>query len=271
MNRNFDICMKNWVKMINESTYSFNPDEDKQDKLDMQADNYQDIQDMFADYYKKAEDGKIEGNLTTEDDESDETSTEEERTETVVDDEKKSDKEKPTGEAMSTAEILKQHFDKKNEKLAAEQAQIAKSVERVDILELYDDYVNADVIFADGNKKNMEFVIKEDELNDMFSQIEKVAKKYNKVVDLDDAAVAIIRKRIDPSDKLDWFYKPTNTNLDKWILDQQIADENALTTYDGASESWAKQMGLFRDDYGDDQYNDDEDPYRDGFSIFSVK
>jgi hypothetical protein len=35
MNSNFDICMKNWVKMINESTYSFNPDEDKQDKLDM--------------------------------------------------------------------------------------------------------------------------------------------------------------------------------------------------------------------------------------------
>jgi hypothetical protein len=69
---------------------------------------------------------------------------------------------------MSPAEIIK-YFDKKNEKLAAEQAQIAKNIKRVDILELYDDYVNADVIFADGNKKNVEFVIKEDELNDMFS------------------------------------------------------------------------------------------------------
>lgn len=266
MNSNFDICMKNWVKMINESTYSFNPDEDKQDKLDMQADDYQELQKDIDDYYKKAEDGKIEGNLTTEDDKSDETSTEEEKTEPSVDDEKKSDEKKPTGEAMSPDEILKQ-FDKKNEKLAAEQAQVAKNVKRVDILELYDDYVNADVIFADGNKKNMEFVIKEDELNDMFSQIVKIAKKYNKLVDLDDAAIAIIRKRIDPSDKLDWFYKPTNTNLDKWLLDQQIADEDALTTYDGASDSWANQMGLFMDDYGDDQYNDDDDPYGDGFSV----
>ena len=145
MNSNFDICMKNWVKMINESTYSFNPDEDKQDKLDMQADDYQELQKDIDDYYKKAEDGKIEGNLTTEDDKSDETSTEEEKTETepAVDDEKKSDEEKPTGEAMSPDEIIKQ-FDKKNEKLAAEQAQVAKNVKRVDILELYDDYVNAD-------------------------------------------------------------------------------------------------------------------------------
>jgi len=31
MNKTFNSCMKNWVKMINESTYSFNPDDDKTD------------------------------------------------------------------------------------------------------------------------------------------------------------------------------------------------------------------------------------------------
>lgn len=31
MSKNFNSCMENWVKMVNESTYNFNPDDDKTD------------------------------------------------------------------------------------------------------------------------------------------------------------------------------------------------------------------------------------------------
>jgi hypothetical protein len=106
----------------------------------------------------------------------------------------------------------------------------------------------------------MEFEISEEELNDMLSQLQENApKKYAAELTIDDAAIAVIRRRIDPSDALDWFYKPTNTSLDQWILDQEIERENAFTNYDKATSGWARQMGLFANDEGDF----DDDNFRD--------
>jgi len=103
----------------------------------------------------------------------------------------------------------------------------------------------------------------------MLNQLhEKIKKDYADDLTIEDAAVAVIRKRLDPTDTLDWFYKPTNTSLDQWILDQEIEREDLLTNYDRASAGWARQMGLFANDEGefdDDNFKDWDDGSTDSY------
>lgn len=205
-------CINNWVKMINEDKYTFNPDDYKADDNFIESDKREQIAKDIDEYYKNVEKtGKIEGNLNESDDECDD--------EEPADTDKTKDgeqKAKKTDEAMTPEQIMKM-FNEKNEKLAAEQAAVAKKVRRVDINDLYDGYVACEVTFVNGEKKEMEFDISEDELKDMYDQMEPLASKKGVVCDMDDAAVAVIRKRLDPTDTLDWFYKPTNTSLDDWF------------------------------------------------------
>lgn len=242
--------------MVNESTYSFNPDEDKQDKMDIEGDRYEELQKDIDDYFKNVEKtGKIEGNLNEADDDCEKKDENADNVDNGSSDDKTDDKtdgekKENLGDAMTPEEIIKK-FKEKNEKLAAEQAAIANKVKKVEVTELYDGYVACDVTFNNGQTKQMEFEIDEDELQNMWKQIEEIAAKKKVEATLDDAAIAIIRKRLDPTDKLDWFYKPTNTSLDEWFAQEELERENELLADQNKSSSWAEQMGLFMDDNGD--------------------
>ena len=73
----------------------------------------------------------------------------------------------------------------------------------------------------DGSKKDFEFEITQDEIDDMISKLSAKAKSKNfkKIPDTDDAAIAIIRLRVDPNDNLKWFFGDTNKDLDQWFMD----------------------------------------------------
>ena len=209
-------CINTWVKMINEDKYTFNPDDHKTDDNFIESDKYEQIAKDIDEYYKNVEKtGKIEGNLNESDDD---------ETADVDGDEDGGQKPEKTDEAMTPEQIMKM-FDEKNKKLASEQAAVAKKVRRVGIKDLYDGYVSCEVTFVDGEKKEMEFEVSEDELKDMFAQMEPLAAKKNVICDMDDAAIAVIRRRLDPTDTLDWFYKPTDTSLDKWFADRDMENE----------------------------------------------
>lgn len=239
-------CMNAWVKMINEDKFTYNPDYDQTDDQFIAQDDYERIAKDIDDYYKKSEEtGNIEGNLNEAEDEEKDSNLSSDVSDKTEGDEKT----EKTDEALTPKEILKK-LKEKNEKLAAEQAAVAKKVKKVSILEMYDGYVACEVTFNNGETKKMEFEIDEDEIDDMFEKIGRIALEKKVECDKDDAAIAIIRKRIDPTDTLDWFYKPTNTNLDQWFLDQDMEDDY-LETSDRHSESWAEQMGLFADENGD--------------------
>lgn len=240
-------CINTWVKMINEDKYTFNPDDHKADDNFIESDKYEQIARDIDEYYRSVEKtGKIEGNLNESDEECDSGETADGK----ADDRGKQKVEK-ADEAMTPEQIMKM-FNEKNQKLAAEQAAVAKKVRRVDIKELYGGYVACEVTFANGDKKEMEFDVSKDELKDMYNQMEPLASKKGVVCDMDDAAVAVIRKRLDPTDTLDWFYKPTNTSLDNWFAAQEMENEEQFIPSKRHSDDWAEQMGLFTDEYGDD-------------------
>jgi hypothetical protein len=160
-------------------------------------------------------------------------------------------------------EIIKK-FDERNKELAAVQAEVAKKVKSVDLTDVYDGYVAGKTTMADGSTKNFEFEIPEEEIVDMRNQLEKKYSDKDLMITDDDAVVAIVRLRFDPTDALDWFFTKGShqTSLDQWFLDQEIERENALTTFKDPKVSWAEYAGLMMGDDGD-YVEDTSDDYDD--------
>jgi hypothetical protein len=99
---------------------------------------------------------------------------------------------------------------------------------------------------------------------DLFVQNEKKYSDKDLMITDDDAVVAIVRLRFDPTDALDWFFTKGShqTSLDQWFLDQEIERENALTTIRDPKVSWAEYAGLMMGDDGD-YVEDTSDDYDD--------
>jgi hypothetical protein len=247
MFENIDLYIQNWANVLNESDeqryLNSIKDEKNQDDLFRAADEYEDFINDIDKYYQEVEKtGKIEGNLTESDAKNEETS--EEPTDETTD------------EAMSADEIMRK-FDERNKELAAAQKEVANKVKTVDLTDVYDGYVAGKATLTDGSTNEFEFDIPEEEITDMREQLEdRYSDKGYNITD-DDAVVALVRLRIDPTDTLDWFYTKGShqTSLDMWFLDQEIERENRLTTHRDPKVSWAEYAGLLVG--GDDEIDAD--------------
>lgn len=252
MFENIDLYIQNWANILNESDeqgyLNSIRDEEKQDNLFRAADEYEDLSKEIDKYYQEVEKtGRIEGNLTESD----------------IDEKEPTNEKETTDEAMTADEILKK-FDDRNKELAAAQAEVAKKVKSVDLTDVYDGYVAGKTTMADGSTNNFEFEIPEEEIVDMRNQLEKKYSDKDLMITDDDAVVAIVRLRFDPTDALDWFFTKGShqTSLDQWFLDQEIERENALTTIRDPKVSWAEYAGLMMGDDGD-YVEDTSDDYDD--------
>ena len=236
MFEDIDLHIQHWANILNESNdqgyLNSIRDEENQDNLFRSSDEYEGLMKEIDEYYREVErTGKIEGNLT------------------------ESDKEM-TDEAMSPDEILAR-FDSRSKELAAAQMEISKKVKSVDLTDVYDGYVAGTATLTDGSTNDFEFDIPEEEIADMREQLEnKYSDKGYDITD-DDAVVALVRLRIDPTDTLDWFYTKGShqTSLDMWFLEQEIKRENKLTTHKDSKVSWAEYAGLLVG--GDDEIDVD--------------
>jgi len=248
------------------------------------------LKNTIEDYYKKLDKGgDIKGNL----DESDEDKSALSATSTQTLPDEKDDGEETSGddagsqettdEAMTAAEIIAS-FNNRKKSTQELQQKIADTVKSVEIEELYNGKVAGEATMNDGSKRKFEFTVPEDEIKAMLKTLEK--KFPNEYLGDMDAAVACVRLRIDPNDKLDWFAGPAKTSLDKWILQKEIEDEESFLghpvtsvdddddeddsskdEYDDEHEAddpdedkdfWTRQMGGFVNDYGDE----DDDSFK---------
>ena len=159
-------------------------------------------------------------------------------------------------EAMSVDDILNKHKERKD---STQDKESESNIKNVIIKELYDGYCLCEVEMKDGSKKDFEFEITQDEIDDMISKLSAKAKSKNfkKIPDTDDAAIAIIRLRVDPNDNLKWFFGDTNKDLDQWFMDREIENDMLDAKYDGKWADKQKKWDMYAGS-GDDTDPNDE-------------
>ena len=159
-------------------------------------------------------------------------------------------------EAMSVDDILNKHKEKKE---TTQDKDSESNIKGVIIKELYDGYCSCVVEMKNGEKKDFEFEITQDEIDDMIQKLtaKAKAKNFKKIPDTDDAAIAIIRLRVDPNDNLKWFFGDTNKDLDEWFLDQEIENDMLDAKFDGKWADKQKKWDMYAGS-GDDTTPNDE-------------
>ena len=161
---------------------------------------------------------------------------------------------------MSVDDILNKHQEKVDAKKKTED-NYDSFIKSVTFKEPpYDGYQNCRIEYKNGEKKDIEFDVEGDEINDMLAKLNKKCKErhFEKEPSQEDAIVAIIRLRLDPNDNFKWFFgEKRNVDLDKWFLNKEIEDDMLDAKFNKRWEDRQKKWDMYAGS-GDDTTPNDE-------------